>query len=246
MNRKDNFLQFRLPSLAVHDVQVFYAKIGDFRPDLAKYFDLLAEPERARVNNFRLIADKERFVLARGWSKLLLAQHLQLAPKAIEFAYTSHGKPYLANSLGLQFNISHAEDVVLLAFGQLPLGVDIEYMHRDLEVDRIAQEFFHQHEFKALAQLTGLHKQQDFFRLWVAKEAFSKALGLGLSYDLAKIELLLTSAESLQIVSIHDPAENLADWHIQPLTIMPNYLAALAFKGKVQNLLVQNLQNLLT
>jgi 4'-phosphopantetheinyl transferase len=245
MNKKDTPPYFRLPILHSHDAHFFYLEVRDFRQNWENYYELLNEEEHAKANKFHFMADKERYILARGVLRQLLSHYLQIPSSELEFFYNEYGKPYLVNTPNIHFNISHAQDIVLLAFSHLLIGVDVEYRARKLDIDSIAQRFFHINEYKVLKELSGLPKQHAFFNAWVAKEAFIKAIGKGLSYDLAKVEILLEPRQLLTIAAIHDPAENIVDWKLYPLAIEPDYAAALAVKGRLENLVVKNLFDLL-
>lgn len=96
-----------------------------------------------------------------------------------EIARTAHGKPYVVDG-SLHFNVSHSGDYALIAVSpEAPVGADIQ-QHRDrTRWQALAERFFAPEEAASLQSL------DDFYRLWVTKEAVLKALGTGISGHLA-------------------------------------------------------------
>ncbi|MFI1768413.1 4'-phosphopantetheinyl transferase family protein [Streptomyces sp. NPDC020800] len=76
-------------------------------------------------------------------------------------------------------SISHCADVVAVALAAAAVGVDVEAV-RPLPFVNLARRWFDPAEAAWLARRPEEHRQGDFFRLWTAKEALGKALGVGL------------------------------------------------------------------
>ena len=88
-----------------------------------------------------------------------------------------HGKPYLQNNSDIFFNLSHSGDYVLCGIADRQIGVDIQKRH-DKDVSGV-KEKIHNAQDK--------DKDEDFFLLFSAKEAFCKCTGEGLQRDLSHI-----------------------------------------------------------
>lgn len=98
------------------------------------------------------------------------------------------GKPGFRGEYGPHFNISHSAGYVVLAFGEMPLGVDIEQVRRaDLKV---AKRFFRKEEYAYLTGKTEAEQADAFCRIWTGKEAVAKALGTGLSLPFDSFSVL--------------------------------------------------------
>ena len=113
---------------------------------------------------------------------LVAAGELRETLRAIvgEIAYAESGKPYAVDG-ALQFNVSHSGDYALIATTpRAPIGVDIE-RHRDRDWRRLAARFF------APDEASLLQSADDFYRLWVIKEAVLKAIGTGIWGGLATV-----------------------------------------------------------
>ena len=80
-----------------------------------------------------------------------------------QFARGEHGKPRLLNA-PLHFSLSHTRGRTFVAVADEPVGLDAEWRGRSLPR-------------AYLARLTPAEREEDFFRLWTAKEAYVKYLG---------------------------------------------------------------------
>jgi len=227
----------RFPTLANQEAHVWCANLDYSTADLAHFFALLSSKEKDRAQRFHFAVHRNRFTAARGLLRTLLGRYLQLPPQAIEFAYNEHGKPKLVTHPTLQFNLSHSQNVALFAFAyNFDLGIDIEFKKESRDLDGIAQRFFSTNESALLHSLTGAAKTQAFFNGWTRKEAFLKALGLGLSYPLKQVEVSMAATQPAQFIALHDKDLQLTDWFIYELKPLANYAAALVVKGKLLNL----------
>ena len=93
------------------------------------------------------------------------------------------GKPELAGEnapQSLHFNVSHSGALAAIAVGRRPVGVDVERIRADLPWPRIAAEFFSPSEVGALEHVAPPDGRRAFFDCWVRKEAYLKAVGVGL------------------------------------------------------------------
>jgi 4'-phosphopantetheinyl transferase len=166
-------------------VCVLWAEIPRHRQRLAALGKHLSADESERAARFHRAADRERFVLGRGLLREALAGHLRVAPRDLSFSYNRWGKPGLDGFARLEFNVSHAHDLVALAFtlGR-KVGIDLERVDRAVDALKLAERFFTAEEAAALRALDGPRRSAEFFRCWTRKEAFVKAHGRGLSRPL--------------------------------------------------------------
>jgi len=80
------------------------------------------------------------------------------------------------------FNLSHSGGIAMLAFTRRrEIGIDVEQVRRDFDVEAIANRFFSAAEHAQLAELPAANRFEAFFRCWTRKEAYIKATGEGLS-----------------------------------------------------------------
>jgi 4'-phosphopantetheinyl transferase len=112
---------------------------------------------------------------------LLLAHAVRVHHPAHEFPprpeLDGNGKPYLPEIKGWHFNISHSGQWVVCAVGNHPLGVDIERMGPS--ITDLAQSCFAPPECAYLRSLPEADREIAFLDLWVLRESYMKATGLG-------------------------------------------------------------------
>src|SRR3981081_4729698 len=69
---------------------------------------ILAIEEQKRALRFLRSEDGVRFAASRAALRLLVGRYLDRDPASIEFAYSDHGKPILADqTASIGFNVSH-------------------------------------------------------------------------------------------------------------------------------------------
>jgi len=87
-------------------------------------------------------------------------------------------------------SISHNEGVAVAALSTLPVGVDIEKRNR--KASSVVSKIASSNEIEKLGLLSESFRKQvedPFLFLWTGKEAFSKALGLGLRKGIQNLEI---------------------------------------------------------
>lgn len=154
---------------------------------------LLSDAERARAARFHSPDHGRHFTAAHGRLRQLLAGVLGLAPQSLQFEVGAHGKPELAGpaaATGLRFNLSHSAGMGLVgwAWGR-DIGVDIEAWRPMRDQPAVVRRYFSSVEIEAWKALPGERREQAFFEIWTRKEAYIKALGLGLSLPLDSFDV---------------------------------------------------------
>lgn len=183
---------------------------------------LLCPDEHRRAMGFYRPIERTTYVYAHALLRLLLASRLQIEPGALRFEAGPVGKPMLSgHQATMHFNISYRDSAIAIAIGDLPLGVDIEYVRRDLDIPGIVGRFFVGEE-QAYIREGGLELQhQRFFHLWARKEALVKASGAGLD--------ALTTFSALHPLSRVPDPEGQRRWYaLQTYGAPPGHALALA------------------
>lgn len=165
--------------------------------------------------------------------RALLAAYLGCATDAVSLRRGEHGKPFLADSRALDFNVSHSGGALLVGIAlEQALGVDIETPRRTRPVLDLARRFFAADEAKALARIAESQRQMAFLRLWSCKEAVVKALGSGIGFGLARLQFDIgPSGEPSGLSVIHASAGAAQDWHIVALAPTAAQVGAIAWRG---------------
>jgi 4'-phosphopantetheinyl transferase len=177
---------------------------------------VLSADERARAARFRRPADRTRSIAARVALRRLLAGYCGASPAALRFELGPNGKPALAPAFAdgaPHFNVAHSGRLVLLAFADCAVGVDVEEVRPGVDVVPLARRFFSPDETAAVLAAPPAERAPTFFRIWTRKEAFVKACGAGLSAPLDRISTTSASGTALASVEAVEriPAGHLAD-----------------------------------
>jgi len=205
----------------------------------AQASSLLNETELARARRFYFERHRRRFTIARAMLRLILGRYLQCAPNQLIFSYNQHGKPQICHPEAVEFNLSHSQDLALLAIGkQFPLGVDLEFFS-ERPYDGIAHNLFSPQELQLFLKLPAYLKPHAFFQIWAQKEAFIKACGMGLSYPTQNVDVPIFP---LGPMIITDPMHK-KDWSLT--TFMPRIAcsAAICCDPKITELRYFSLKN---
>lgn len=95
----------------------------------------------------------------------------------------------------------------------------------------IAQRFFAPEECGELRSLPPDLQPAGFFRCWTRKEAYLKAIGLGLGVPLDQFIVTLAPEQAARIVSILGDAKEASRWSLRELSLPPEYYGALVVEG---------------
>jgi 4'-phosphopantetheinyl transferase len=148
-------------------------QVWRFELDRGAWAEALTEEERERAALFRTEELRRRYVAAHaGLHEALEACG---AGRVTRFARGEHGKPYLAGSR-LRFSLSHSGEVALVAVAlDVEVGVDVERVRENVEGAALARRFLPAEEAAAVER-----EPSSFFRYWTRREAYVKALGVGI------------------------------------------------------------------
>jgi 4'-phosphopantetheinyl transferase len=182
-----------LPATDEAPASIFFASIEAVRRTLG-INESLDMVELACGATYTRQADRERYFAARMLLRHALSKAVdgRIAPSDWRYREGAHGKPMMAGGLpALQFNVSHSEDCVAVAVSRnQPIGIDIEAMQPE-SGPGIIQDVLSEGERNRLANVPPSQQWFHFIRMWTAKEAAAKALGLGLSLDFSTIDVIL-------------------------------------------------------
>jgi 4'-phosphopantetheinyl transferase len=218
-----------------NEVHVWRAALDHNPSHRDSVVDTLSEDEQARAARFYFQIDRQRFVVARAALRDILGGYLKRAAKSVSFCYGPHGKPTLAQDSGkntIHFNLSHSNGVAVYAITRgREIGIDLEFIREDLEVEQLAERFFSQREIATLRGLPVSLRKYAFFLCWTRKEAYIKARGEGLSLPLNEFDVSLIPGEPAALLRTHADPDEALRWFLQELSIGPSYVSALAVEG---------------
>ncbi|MFI6345324.1 4'-phosphopantetheinyl transferase family protein [Streptomyces sp. NPDC050560] len=171
--------------LEEHATAVLYARLEDWRPDRAGGPRLRALLGRDWDRYLGLTHPEVRlrFASSRALLKCAAAVALRVPPQTVELGYGPTGRPYLRGYDGVQISLSHTDDLLLvgLATGGV-IGVDAELSDRSMYGPGLGRHLCTPHEVELIEDMPRDDRDPALVRLWTLKEAYSKAIGLGMQF----------------------------------------------------------------
>lgn len=108
-------------------------------------------------------------------------------PTDTAIGYTPQGKPYLVDDPNHHISVSHSGQYLFCGIGTDPIGVDIEQIKPRKE--QLASRVLSPEEYQWFQQQGS--NWEDFYSLWVLKEALLKCQGTGISRSLKEVSVPL-------------------------------------------------------
>jgi 4'-phosphopantetheinyl transferase len=222
-------------SLRDDEVHVWRVDLSTWEKEASSLLELLEPEERDRAARFKFAGPRNQFLISRAVLRQALGGYLRIEAREVRFRTTANGKPELANTSDLRFNLSHTEGVAVVAIARLrQLGIDVERIRPDTNALELAERFFSRPEVEWLRSQPVSEQIPAFFSCWTGKEAYIKAHGEGLSMLLSNFGVLPVSAEGsskLQL-KVYDDPEEARRWTIWQLELGMDLRAALAVEGE--------------
>lgn len=193
--------------------------------------ELLGSRELERACRLKVDSKRDQFVAAQAALRRILSSYLRQDAGTINFVYGPNGKPELDERPELGFNLTHSGSMALVAVGRhARIGVDIEYQMRDRPFVRLARRFFSEPEHRWLSGLPESEQRRGFYRTWVLKEAYLKAVGVGLRFAPSRFQIDFESHEpTLVWTELAD--DHPSHWRFAELAIASEYRAAICWEG---------------
>ena len=196
-------------------------------------FSLLSSDEQQRAKHLDNTKHRQRFITTRLALRRLLSQKLACKPETIQFSYNNAARPQLKHpSSTLQFNISHSDNISLIAIAdKLLIGVDIEQNNVNIEHLQVAHSVFCKNEIQLLVDKTNSSQRILFYRIWTIKEAVLKLLGTGFSLAPCSfcVDDVFAGSPFIDLPKLGLEASIPTHIQIMELQISPNHSIAIAF-----------------
>lgn len=205
--------------------------------------------EKERIGKFVFKRDAKSSMIGRLMLRKMLHNLTQIPYNDIKLGRTEKGKPYLMNDVpdechGLSFNVSHHGDyVVLAAETEAVVGVDVMKLETPFGAKTV-NDFFHtmrrqftEDEWKCIRSgSTEKDQLGTFYRLWCLKESYVKALGIGIGFEVKRLNFKLAGSlpsegSILTSTMLEIDDEYLEDWKFEE-SLIENHCVAVALKSQ--------------
>lgn len=144
--------------------------------DFLKYIDLV---NKAKLDEISSAEDKLRFIKTRGLVNILFLRDSVADPI---WKLNSYGKPYI-EGWDKDFSISHARDISVVALSSEAIGIDIEDIGRDIDLEKFKRTGFLNFDEDAY------NNKEEFLMRFTALEAYLKYIGKGFHKDARTISV---------------------------------------------------------
>lgn len=145
--------------------------------DFLKHLDLV---NKAKLDKISSAEDKLRFIKTRGLVNILFLHDNGDANPI--WKLNSYGKPYI-EGWDKDFSISHARDISVVALSSEAIGIDIEDIGRDIDLEKFKRTGFLNFDEDAY------NNKEEFLMRFTALEAYLKYIGKGFHKDARTISV---------------------------------------------------------
>ncbi len=114
---------------------------------------------------------------------------------SVRIAKTDLGKPFFPDFPDVFCSVTHSGAYWLGAFSGEPLGIDLQ-IYRPIKENMLACRFFHPSEKEYLKK-----HADEFFRVWTAKESYTKFIGTGIDENFCRFSVV--EREKIETVDGH-------------------------------------------
>ena len=166
--------------------KVYFLDINNLKKDFTyeEIYSKVSLYRKRKVDKLKFEKDKW---LSLGAEYLLIQgpKEYDIDYSKIEIGFVKNGKPILKHCpKKLYFNLSHSEEMAMCVISDSEVGCDIQKVVNKEKYLEIADHFFHPEEIQMIKNANEKEKKELFFRIWVLKESYIKAIGKGLKMPL--------------------------------------------------------------
>lgn len=212
----------------------------------------LLGPEWPRYLRARRHLTRSRLVASRWLLRTMVSRLLDTDPATVRLSADGCGRPVVLTDppVPLSVSLSHTGDLVVAGLSLTgPIGVDVEARDRPLLALGIAEAACDRRERLRIDRLPHSRRNARLVRLWTLKEAYAKALGVGLSVDFRTLGFRLGNGWAVGEApppddpagyhpaghhptghdpTGHDPASGPAQWRFNTAVVADGYCVSVA------------------
>lgn len=146
--------------------------------------DVVPIAEQKRAEWFFDSKDRNRYLVTRFVLRSVLSDFIDVPPEMISFHSYGNSKPAVR---GIEFNLSHSGNLLMVAVSSRPVGIDLELIRADFDfTDLLPGSFSETEQFQIWQSDNSLRR---FYWFWTRKEAVLKATGEGLVDDMDQLDV---------------------------------------------------------
>ncbi|MCC0093864.1 4'-phosphopantetheinyl transferase superfamily protein [Streptomyces flavotricini] len=198
-------------------------------PGSATALRILLGRDWARYRDTADATTRHRFLASRLAIRYTAAAALGCGPAELDLSYKPGGRPYLRGFDQIDLSLTHTDDLIAVGISRNGrIGVDTEPADRRLSFELLQDQVCTAAERAELAALGERGQNAGMLRLWTLKEAYTKALGLGLRMGFAEFGFATaTGGETGLLTPDGSPATH-GEWAFGTYPVAGRYLLSVA------------------
>jgi len=172
-------------SISDNEIHLWWVDLNIPSEVVSTLASFLTETQQAKLKRLKSEKKRYQYIASRVYLNKLLSAYVGRFD--VKLVYNKYGKPSVPDdNISLSFNYSDTLGQGIFCFAKNhELGIDIESVNRKGNFRRIMQRRFSSLEQDYLSTLDSEEVfSKEFIRCWTCKEAFGKAIGVGLNYSL--------------------------------------------------------------
>jgi 4'-phosphopantetheinyl transferase len=184
---------------------------------------LISTAEITAAQRYRHHGARSQFLAGRAVVRHAVTAHTRLPACEVAIVADHNGKPRLGAPSAIsdwRFNLSHSGTLVACAFARSEVGVDVETTSRRVDHGALARSHFSGAEADWI-DASPSRRIERFTLLWTLKEAYLKAVGVGISVPLDGFEFSAIKHSSCRVQSRDLPGDQ--KWHCRFAPVRPGY-----------------------
>lgn len=201
-----------------------------------RLLELLSPEERKQHADLRFQPHRELYLATHLLARTVLSQYVDIPPEQWQFWKDRWGKPHISletkvprGAGELFFNLSRSGSLAVCGVSHTaPLGVDVEDGARDLDAGELAHYILNPVELSDFLRTPETQRKALLLRYWSLKEAFARAVGLGLTLEPNSISFGGISGGTQPSLRFSGGFGETHLWHFRSLLLFNRYLAAIA------------------
>jgi 4'-phosphopantetheinyl transferase len=184
----------------------------------------LDDAERTQAASYVRAELRRPYEIAHAAARRIVGAATGVAPQAVRWGRhpcprcgEPHGRPRIEGA-DLEYSLTHTPGLVLVALADAPVGIDAEQCPEPGGLAGLLGVLHPDEAAEVAAAETPAEAAQRFTRAWTRTEAYLKGLGVGLGRD-PQVDYLGSGDEPERVID---------GWHVQDVTVLDGYAAAVA------------------
>lgn len=211
-------------------IDIWFLDLTRVQKSIQLRLDILDVAEKNRIEFYQDAQARLSYLTCRVLLKELLCCYTRIPANEQKITYSDFGKPRLIGP-GVFFNLSRSNGKAALAFcRQQDIGIDLEDTSQLEVTPDLVDRVFSPAEKAQLQKLEREEYTQCFFHVWTQKEAYLKAIGMGLSQEMGKVSVSISTSDSSTLTD--EVEKEIGGWKIFTKSLFGSFeMAVCAGRG---------------